>query len=185
MVAPVLSCVLRRAKYGRDGYANFLLPADSYDLARAQSNIYGEKGPRRREPVTTEGVVSKARRAAWTYPNHSLLREMLDVLPEATQKIVMFPPYHHFRHPVPGSLAAAQWEECRKRITKIAGSAANALVLDFMIPSEITLRDENYWDDIHYTVEVADRLAALIGRAATEKSGVPGLFHLLEVGPSR
>ncbi len=107
------------------------------------------------------------------------MREMLDVLSDQTRKILMFVPYHHFNQPAPGSLDAARWDECKRRMVEIAGPFSNAHVLDFMIPSEITLRDANYWDVLHYNVVVADRLAELIAQDIEERSGVQGLFDYL------
>lgn len=173
----------RPAKYAPDGYANFLPPSGEYDLARVRQKIYGEAGPRRKAPVTPAVVLSKAERAARNFPTHPLLRDMLAALPEATRKIVIFVPYHHLNQPAPGSRRAAYWRECKRRIVEIAEDFANSYVLDFMIPSEITRRDENYWDRLHTTVEVADRVSELIAQGVRTRCGVEGLMSYLSTRP--
>lgn len=174
---------LRPKKYGRNGYANFLPPIAEYDLARARQNIYGEAGPRRSVPVSPPVVIGAAERAAWRFPVHRLLRDMLAALPEATRKIVIFVPYHAINQPVPGSRNAAFWRECKRRIAKVADDFANTSVLDFMIRSGITRRDENYWDYLHTTVEVGDRVSELIAQGVRTRCGVENLMSYLSTRP--
>lgn len=168
---------LRPKKYDRSGYANFLPPSEEYDLVRARLNLYGEAGPRRKAPVKPPIMLDEAVVAAWQFPDHPLLRGMLAALPEATRKVVIFVPYHAASQPSPGSRHAAVWRECKRRITKIADDFANSFVLDFMIPSEITRRDENYWDYLHTTVEVGDRVSELIAQGVRARCGIPGLMR--------
>ena len=170
---------LRAQKYARNGYANVLPTGVAYDLARVRQKIYGEAGPRRKAPVSPPVVLSEAERTAWNFPTHPLLREMLAALPEATRKIVVFVPYHQINQPAPGSRQAAFWRECKRRLTEIAEGFANAHVLDFMIRSKITLHDENYWDRLHTTVEVADWVSDLIARGVRTGCGVEDLMRTL------
>ncbi len=174
----------RPANYAPNGYANFLPPAADYDLARVQGYIYGEAGARRHAPVSPPVTLSEDQRAAWNVPTHALMREMLAALPERARKILMFVPYHHFTQAVPGSKRAALWRECKRRLTAIAGEFANTHVLDFMIASDITLRDENYWDRWHTTVEVADRVSELIAEGVRTRCGIEGLMRALSTKPA-
>ncbi len=173
---------LRPLKYGLDGYTDFLPPAHEYDLARATGHIYGALGPRLKPAVEPPAAPTAAERAAWTYATHDLLAKMLGALPEATLKVLLITPYHLFSQPAEGSTQAAQWAECKRRLAALAGGLENAHVLDFMIESEITGRDENYWDTLHYSVEVADRLPGLIAFAVRQRRGIPGLFEYLIPG---
>ncbi|MCP4383053.1 MAG: hypothetical protein GY798_16795, partial [Hyphomicrobiales bacterium] len=170
---------LRAGRFGPDGHANFLPPASEYDLAWAQRKIYGERGPRRREPSDGASRPSSEVRAAWHFPSHALMEQVLKALPAETEKVLFFVPYHHFTQGGPGSEKAARMEECKDRLTDTAARHPNAAVLDFMIPSRITLRDSNYWDPIHYTVEIADRLAALIAVGITNDCAVDGVMRHL------
>ncbi len=174
----------RPEKYGRDGYTNFLPPAEDYDLERARVNIYGSSRPSRRPPADPGAAQAPAERATWNYPSHRLMAEMLARLAPQATKILVFAPYHVFRQPVPGSREAAQWDECRKRLVAIAADAPNAHVLDFMIPSEITRDDRNYWDPLHYSVDVAGRLARLLAEGVDTRRSHPDLYRYLGPAPA-
>ncbi len=174
---------LRKARYGYDGYANFLPPASKYDLEKTRKTIYGATGPRRREASAPPSRGFESERASWTYPSHRLLEGVLNRLPDVTRKILVFVPYHHFIQPVPNTAEAARWEECKTRIGKMAGRHSNTIVLDFMIPSPITSRDENYWDVLHTTNEIADQLVRLIAKGARGEPSSNGEFVIL--GPGR
>jgi hypothetical protein len=170
---------LRRPKYGKDGYTNFLPPRDLYDVERAREHLYGDAPPAPKQPVEPPLAPDAETRAGWRYATHPLMAEMLRALPEETEKVVLFVPYHHFHQPAPGSLADAQWAECKRRLADLAGRFANAHVLDFMIRSEITLKDENYWDPLHYDTAVAARLVALMAEGVGSRRGVDGLYRYL------
>ncbi len=172
----------RAEKYGRDGYTNFLPPREDYDLARARTNIYGAPEPRTRPAADPRQEPAAAERAGWVFASHDLMTELLARLPPATTKILLFTPYHVFNQPLPGSRGAAEWDECRRRMVDLAANVANAHVLDFMIPSEITREDRNYWDPLHYSVEVATRLAALIEEGVSNRRSRPGFYRYL--GPA-
>ncbi len=174
----------RPEKYGRDGYTDFLPPVEEYDLARARENIYGSPQPRRRPPANPAYAPAAAERAQWHYSSHLLMAEMLSRLAPNTTKILVLTPYHVFGQPIPGSRAAAQWDECRRRLVAIAAQAENSHVIDFMIPSEITRDDRNYWDPLHYSVEVAQRLARLIGEGVESRRSRPELYRYLGPAPA-
>ncbi|MFQ5956125.1 MAG: hypothetical protein ACE5JZ_13755, partial [Kiloniellales bacterium] len=166
---------LRAPKYGKDGYTNFLPPPEIYDLETARRHLYGGLEPRVKAPVGEPVDPAPEARAAWPFATHPLMVEMLRALPDETVKVLMFVPYHHFHQPAPGSLLDAQWTECKRRLTDLAARFENTHVLDFMIHSEITLRDQNYWDPLHYDTVIATRLASLIAEAVKTRRGADGL----------
>ncbi len=170
---------LRPPRHGLDGYRNFLPPDAAYDLEKVQRGIYGDDSPRQRTLDGEAFASDAAMRADWTYPTHVLFRGMLSALPEATRKIVMFVPYHHFNQPAPGSKDDAERRECKRRLTDMTAMAANSHVLDFMIPSVITLADENYWDVLHYNHATADLIVELIAQGVVERKDAPGYFEYL------
>jgi len=167
---------------GLDGYTRFVPPMSEYDLDVVRTRIYGQAEPAPIEPVETPYRATPGERAGWPFPALDLLDTTLDRFPAATRKILVFVPYHVAGQPRPGSEAEAKWNECRRRVARIAADHANASVLDFMIPSEITRHDTHYWDSQHYTVEIADRLARLIHKGATEGAEPGDPFRVLEPG---
>lgn len=171
---------LRKARYGYDGYANFLPSENQYDLDKARMKIYRSNKPRHREVPANPPPGIEKKRASWSFPSHPLLDGFLKKLPAKTQKTLFFVPYHRYYLPVPNTETAARWNECKGRISKIARKYSNTVVLDFMIPSPITKRDENYWDVLHYTAGIADKLVSLIARGASGKSAPHGEYSVLE-----
>ena len=170
---------LREPKYGLDGYTNFLPPKAEYDIEKARSNLYGPQGPRSHQAIAPPQDNYAAARRALVFPQHARMQAMLASLPDTTTKVLLFIPYHHINQPQPGSLADAVWQECKTRLTAMLPAGGNNHALDFMIPSAITERDENYWDPLHFSVEIADRLATMIKAGVTERRGWENYFRYL------
>ena len=176
---------LHDSAFDANGFRAFLPPREEYDLETARGHIYG-KGPREpAAPVVPPVSVPDEERQAWVYATHAELAAMLKGLPAATTKILMLVPYHHRALPVPGSLAASEWGECRRRLVDIAGGFENVHVVDFMFRSDIAMRDENYWDVLHYGADTADRLPGWLAEAVRDRAGRPGIFRYLGPGGTR
>ncbi len=176
-----LSGIHSTPRRGLDGYTNFLPPPNEYDLDRARTHIYGGPEPRSKPPVVPPETPTAAERATWNFPTHELFAGMLAKLPAETLKVVFFVPYHTYLQPAPGSRNAARWRECKRRFARMAaaGPAANIHLLDFMILSDITERDDNYWDKQHYSLAVAERLGELIAAGVRDRRGQARLFDYL------
>ncbi len=148
---------IKREVYGKDGYTSFVPPDSAYDPARVAMHLHEAtpevpSGERKGEPQS------------WRYAPLEQLRTDLDQLADVTRKVLFFVPYNHVLLPPPGSPGAQVWNECKRRAALI--DVPNTLVVDFMRPSPITLADDNYWDALHYRVDVADRIAQGLARAA-------------------
>ncbi|MGZ8417412.1 MAG: hypothetical protein ACXWVQ_10610 [Methyloceanibacter sp.] len=92
-----------------------------------------------------------------------------------------FMPAHIAAQPVPGSKDAAKENECKARIAALARRYGALPVIDFRIRSEITSNDQNYWDQLHYRLPIADRVARGIERAiATGKHDPNGDWQLID-----
>lgn len=166
---------LREARYGPDGYRSFLPPQDRYDLEKARRNIYGEAGPGKARPVNTGEPPGPPP----VFGSHGYLESLLNAFPETTRKVLVFVPYHAHHQPPPGSRAAGVWDVCRARVAEVARAVPNTTILDFMIASPITMRDENYWDPLHYTNAVAEWLARLIAAGAKGVKAPGGEYRIL------
>ena len=106
-------------------------------------------------------------------PALSRLQDMLASMPAGSAKVFVFVPYHNFYQARQGSRDAIIWQECKRRVASLASAQNNAHVVDFMIQSPITTTDSNYWDYKHYTVEVAEHLVPLLGKAISEADSDP------------
>ena len=169
---------LRRPKYGKDGYTNFLPPDDRYDPTRALQRIYGPGG-KVPPPAPRPEPVSDAEVAAWRFPMHPLIQAMLAGLPPETLKILAVVPYHIHNQPAPGSRADRTWRECKRRLATMAAAAGNGHVVDFMIESPLTTEDTNYWDVLHFRSRLTGLLSRAMAEAVREKHDRPGLYRYL------
>jgi hypothetical protein len=143
---------IKRRRYGRDGYTSFVPPDSEYDPARVAMHL------RAAEPEIPPGERSGAP-TTWRYPAIDQLGSDLSLLADSARKILFFVPYNHVLMSAPGTPGALAWNECKRRVARLAARVPNTLAVDFMLPSPITVTDDNYWDALHYRVAIADRLA--------------------------
>lgn len=158
---------LKDPAYDADGYASFLPPMAEYDLDRARTHLYPAE-PRQDRPDDS----TSASRAAWPYPALDLLSGILSAMPADAHKFLLLVPYHLNGQPPAGTLAAAQLGECKRRLVRMAGATPNTWLLDLMTDNAITRTDSNYWDPLHTTLAVADRLVGFLGDAAAGRRPV-------------
>jgi hypothetical protein len=165
----ILSGITRR-RYGRDGYTSFVPPDSEYDAARVAMHL------RAAEPEIPPGERSGAA-TTWRYPAIEQLGSDLSLLADSTRKILFFVPYNHVLLSSAGSPGALVWNECKRRVARLAARAPNTLAVDFMLPSPITETDDNYWDALHYRVAIADRLVHDL--AAADRGEASADFRVL------
>ena len=65
-------------------------------------------------------------------------------------------PRHHL-YPAPGTVGAAMFDECKRRVVAMARELPNAEVIDFSIPSPLTTTDDLWWDAVHLRPEPMER----------------------------
>ena len=157
----------RDARIPFDGYEVFVPPEEKYDLAKVRSRIH--------EKIETASVVarvdepSREIRASWNYPALTWLDELLG---ERWQKaVLLIAPVHISVHP--RGLGGWREDECKARLAALA-RRHNAPLIDFSVVSEITSRDENYWDPLHLRVPVAEKVVTWLGEALSSGRDDPG-----------
>ncbi len=167
------------ARLPPNGWEIFTPPERDYDLAKAQVKIYGA-GPRvLPKPKEPADSLSAGEREGLKMPALGWLEEM--IAKGSWQRVVlMLPPVHVMAQPRPGSRAALEEAECKTRISRIAAKH-RIPVVDFRFGSEITTRDENYWDPLHYRVAIAERIAkGVVEAVTTRRDGGDGTWRLLQ-----
>jgi hypothetical protein len=165
----------RRAKYEPNGYRDFVPDLGVWSLERARAAIYGRADfDPATAPPAPEGWPS-LREPGLRYPTHALMQRMLAAAPRDAQKILVLVPYHvqFLRND------AVRMTECKGRLVEIAAGQPNTHVVDFMIPSELTARDEHYWDVLHYSTGVAREIERMIFEAADRRQDRPGYYRYL------
>jgi hypothetical protein len=158
---------LNPARIPFDGYEVFVPPESEYDLAKARSHL-GNVPPADPEHVYE---TTAQERASWRYPALDWLRLLL--AQDWESKVLIITPVHVSAQPGPGTLEAAKEQECKARMASIARNARVPLV-DFRIRSDITSRDEHYWDRLHYRVSIAERIVADLRKALATARDDPG-----------
>jgi hypothetical protein len=168
-------------KQGRleSGYEVFTPPESAYDSIKVRNKLWGKAGPRTLQAKNPPYEPIASERAAWRFPAHAWLEEILIRFPGRV--VLAFMPAHIAAQPVPGSKDAAKENECKARIAALARRYGALPVIDFRIRSEITSNDQNYWDQLHYRLPIADRVARGIERAiATGKHDPNGDWQLID-----
>jgi hypothetical protein len=163
-------------KYRFDGYEDFT-KRRPYDIDRARKIIYGSTTPKNKIAANPPVQVTDKQIEAFTFPALSHLEQMLERLPVSTLKIVIVPPFHIYHQATPGSMEAIKWDEFKRRVATIVCRHQNIALIDFMIESPITTRDENFLDQIHYRVPVAQEIARLIAAGAFSQVDGPNFYR--------
>jgi hypothetical protein len=96
-----------------------------------------------------------------------MLRRFLARLDAGARVVLLIPPRYSGAIPAPGTAAAAELGACKDAYRRLAGTRRNTSVLDFLLDSPLTRREDDFWDTIHYRRPVAraieDRLADVLG----------------------
>jgi len=155
---------LKPRRYGRDGYTSFVPDERDYDPAKVMALLVGV------QPWTPPETLGPEP-ALWVMPGLDLLRADLAAIPPETAKLLFFLPYHLSLLPLAPGPAQDILTECKRRVAALAAATPNAIALDFMRPSPITLDTANYWDPHHYRAPIAEQLvrdlAAGVGGASS------------------
>jgi hypothetical protein len=166
------------ARLPPNGWEIFTPPEADYDLAKVLLKIYGA-GPRQLPtPKEPADVLSAAERAELRFPALAWLESL--VRDGGWRRVVlMLPPVHVMAQPRDGTLAALVEAECKTRIARI-GAEYRIPVVDFRFRSDITTRDEHYWDPLHYRVAIAKRIASgVVEAVSTGRDAPDGTWRLL------
>ncbi len=162
---------LMRERIRGDGYERFVPDDSLYDLARARTHL-GASLPQPDVPV----VLSESERAGLRFPALVWLEEVLSRAPRTTAVTLTTTPVHAAFLAPKGSRAAALEAECKARIGALAARHGAAFV-DFRIRSPVTQEDSNYWDPLHYRVDVAARMIAALAAARASGRDAPDGFY--------
>jgi hypothetical protein len=174
---------IKEVRLDANGFRVFTPPDDSYDAAKAQQKIWGGP-PRKITPVSPPYVPNASDTSAWRYPALAWLEEIVAQIKKPARALMVFMPPHVSYLPVSGSREAARFAECKRRIAGIA-TRHGAHLIDFRIPSQITMNDEHYWDSAHYRLPIGGRIIRGIAQALeTGRDDPAGDWHYL-AGPAK
>ena len=132
----------RSESYSFNGYKDFTPPMYKFDLDKVQEKLYPKESK-------IKDVVE-----AGYYPNDILIKQIVNAVPNKTLKIFFFPPYH--------VSAQSSMKECKAHLLNLLPKDNEIRIIDFMILSNMTENDRNYWDATHYNINVASQLSQLL-----------------------
>jgi hypothetical protein len=169
---------LYRERVRYDGFGVFVPPDDQYDEKRASELIW-PAGAQAIVPQVPAVTLSDRERNDLPFPAMAWLDDMLAALPEDSEKLLVFMPVHIAAQPRPGDRAAAIEDECKARVVDIARNRG-AVVADWRIHSALTSEDLNYWDNLHYRLPIANRIARDVATSIRAGQDAPdGAYKIL------
>ncbi|MEQ8661165.1 MAG: hypothetical protein RLW62_10135 [Gammaproteobacteria bacterium] len=141
----------REPKYRRDGYSDFTADFGPRSAAAVRRRLYGAAGP---QAVADAAVVPVPGPPGWRFGALAKLPALLGAAPAGTRIVVIFPPFH--ARQVAGH--AGRLAACKGRMLEHTAAIPRLSVLDYMFVSPLTRDDDNYWDLLHFTRAVAERI---------------------------
>jgi len=117
-----------------------------------------------------------------SYPALPLLQDTIDFIPLNTRLIAVLMPAH--ASTLPGDSAGRErLDECKRRIVDLV-SRRNSYLVDFLLPSAWTTKDDNYWDHLHFRVGIARELIERLKEAVEgRRDADDGIYRVLATPP--
>jgi hypothetical protein len=162
----------REPEFRPDGFGAFI-PLRPPDLETVRRKIYGTRAHAALRALPPADVFARRPRSGARFPALSLLEELFARSPATTHKILLFVPrpVHDQRR------RASDLRQCKGSVVELAAGYANTHVVDFLIPSSITLDDRSFWDQVHFTRPVARKIEHGIARAMAERRDRPEVYR--------
>ncbi|MBL0942672.1 MAG: hypothetical protein IBJ00_08135, partial [Alphaproteobacteria bacterium] len=141
-----------------------------YSLSQARKHIYKQETPLAKPKFPDNSTDPQFQ---FKFPQAHYMETMLASLPIETRKIIIFVPYHSYYQSSGGLENVRRWQACKRHYKEMALKFPNVYVIDFMIDSYITKKDENYWDPLHYNLKIGEKLGQLIYKAVIKNKEDP------------
>ena len=131
-----------------------------YDTGKIWHAPEFDDGPASSQP-------SRGQVLAIDFTARPLLQRFLSSVGSSARVVLVFPPRYASAIPAAGSAAAAELDACKDAFRRLAKTRSNTWVIDFLIDSQFTRHEDDFWDNIHYRGPVArvieNRLADVLG----------------------
>lgn len=138
----------RAPKYGRDGYFEFTKDFGPWDAVKVSKRLFGSGV----SAINAAPVNPTRLQPLWKFTLMDTLGHLVGSAPKAARILLLFPPLHARYIERRAELLS----ECKGRVEVLAEANKNVEVLDYMYVSEMTRKDENYWDPVHFTRNIAE-----------------------------
>lgn len=148
----------REAKYDKTGYRDFTEDFGPYDLKRSRQKLYEAKTAERTIPAADPLPPVNVYNGLPEYQAHVLLKEALSTAPRGTEAVIIYMPMHAAYL----NKNKMNYRTCKKSVRMTLEAVGNVRHVDLMQISDMTRRDENYWDPLHFTTNVAESIENLL-----------------------
>ncbi|MBX9608583.1 MAG: hypothetical protein K2Y51_20355 [Gammaproteobacteria bacterium] len=140
----------RGAKYRPDGYRDFTLDFGPRDPRAAHKRLFKAR-PR---PAERGDAAPRLEHPNWRFPLLDRLAARINALPANTRVVLVYPPVHdHYLQTMAVSMG-----ECKARAAGLLAGRHDLVTLDYMRPTALTRDEDNFWDAVHTTSDVARML---------------------------
>lgn len=151
----------REAKYRPDGYRDFTLDFGPRDPRAAHKRLVKAR-PR---PAERGDAAPRLEHPTWQFPLLEQLAARINALPPNTRVVLVYPPvYDRYLQTMAVSMG-----ECKARAASLLAWRPGLVTLDYMRPTPLTRSEENFWDAVHTTADVARTLEADIVAALNDE----------------
>jgi hypothetical protein len=171
----------RRPLIPANGYHNNLIDS-RWSLSTARKNLY--QGSKRKKNAAAFGLDAADEAAAdaqgkHSHPDLASLDKSLKALPPQADIVVVVMPSHFT---VLLNKDRSDIEQCKGEIAALV-ERRRATLIDFRIDSTWTRNDENFWDENHFRVGLAETLIRRIKEAMDQKQDAEdGVYRVLAGG---
>ena len=169
---------LQAARISDDGFKAFLPDDATYDADKAKAKI-GTWTASDYLPVAVVNIPTGT--PVFQFPAHKWLDQLLSK--NWARAALVFMPVHVVATGTNGSALLARDTACKTQVSEIAKKHA-VTVVDFRVPTALTLRDENFWDPLHYRLPVGEQIVNNIKQALVTGENDPGgTWQILAADP--
>jgi hypothetical protein len=168
----------REPKYAINGYRSFV-DFGQYDPGKVVNKLYGSSGKKKEfieKYMASKNTPVTNNDTKYTFPIHNLMGDILRSLDNDTVKIILFVPYH-YKNIFTGF---ERFKQCKNEISVLSSDFENIHLVDFMFYSDITTNDSNYWDPLHYRLDIAEQIPLLISRTIKYRKGIDNKTNYIE-----
>ena len=137
----------RTAKYRRDGYRDFTVDFGAWDAGQVRKRLYRDS----QHKIQAYRVRPRRKLEEFAFPQIDVLGELVESLPAETRVLLILPPLHKTFI----SRTRREMARCKGALLNKFENDERVQVLDYLYTSEVTVRDENFWDQLHFTRSVA------------------------------
>jgi hypothetical protein len=169
---------MAKARYPDNGFLIETPAENTYDVTKAHERIYAGVTLAPTNPMGAGTDPIGEQEASYRFPALAWIDQTLSALPASAQRVLVLMPVHVAVLPEAGSAEDGRLRACKRALTDIA-KRNNAALMDYRFASDLTRRDDSYWDALHVRREQAGRITREIVDVAGGNGSDSGWYRVL------